>query len=59
MVKRYLCEHYNNPDKCKDCAISPTIYDRIYWLLSEYDWNSPDQTKKEFIYKLKEMMNKS
>ena len=30
----------------------------ILWLLSEYDWTSSEQTKKEFIQELEERMRK-
>lgn len=32
------------------------IYTAVEWLLSEYDWVSKEQTKKQFIEKLKHMM---
>ena len=30
----------------------------ILWLLSEYDWTSSEQTKKEFIQEFEERMRK-
>ena len=30
----------------------------ILWLLSEYDWTSSEQTKKEFLQELEERMRK-
>ena len=30
----------------------------ILWILSEYDWTSSEQTKKEFIQEVEERMRK-
>ena len=30
----------------------------ILWLLSEYDWTSSEQTKKEFVQEFEERMRK-
>lgn len=47
-MSREMCEHWDK-DKFKSL---------ILWLLSEYDWTSSEQTKKEFIQELEERMRK-
>lgn len=57
-MDRELCEHWNTPNKCKHCDNKPKIKDLILWMLSEYDWTSSEQTKKEFVQELEERIRK-
>lgn len=57
-MSRELCEHWNPPNKCKHCDNKPKVKDIVYFLLSEYDWNSPEQTKSEFIKELERLILK-
>jgi hypothetical protein len=42
----------------KEKPVTTNEYELIAWLISEYGWNSPEQTKKEFIEELKLRLDK-
>lgn len=52
-MNREVCEHFNKVSKCDKCKKQFKIEDLIYWMLSEYDWVSSEQTKQEFIREFK------
>lgn len=57
-MTRELCEHWNPSSKCKHCDMKPTVKDLILRILSEYNWTSSEQTKKEFVQELEERIRK-
>lgn len=57
-MSRELCEHWNPVDSCKHCEDKPKLKDHVIAILKEFNWESSEQTKKEFVQELEERIRK-